>query len=120
MREESQAAQVLLEVSVELRLAGPQLPVSGAAKGSARARRHRLPLERRVSQFGELSGDGLLSDVILPGQAWKHQRSSGSDLQTHHWKQQRTGRRPAKAPENGEYVTRWPDAMPASLLIANT
>lgn len=87
MREESQAVQVLLEVSVELRLAGPQLPVSEAAKGSARARGHRLPVERGVSQFGELSGDGLLSDLILPGQAWKHQRSSRSDLQTHHWRQ---------------------------------
>lgn len=75
LREEAQAAQVLLD-----RLARPQLPVSGAAVRGAGARRRRLPVERGASQFGELSGDGLLSDVVPPGQAWEHQRSPRLDL----------------------------------------
>lgn len=75
--EEAQAAQVLLEVSVQLRLAGLQLPVSGAAVGSAGARGRGLPLERGASQFGELSGDGLLGEVVLPGQAWNHKGHRG-------------------------------------------
>lgn len=76
--EEAQAAQVLLELSLQLRLAGPQLPVSGAAVGAAVGARGRgLPMETAHPQFGELSGDGLLGDVVLPGQAWNHKGHRG-------------------------------------------
>lgn len=102
LREEAQVAQVLLD-----RLAGPQLPVSGAAVRRAGARRRRLPVERGASQFGELSGDGLLSDVVPPGQAWKRQRSSRLDLQNTAGCSSAPAADP-EGPENGEYVTRRP------------
>lgn len=69
--QEAQAGQVMLKASVQLCLHRPEFPASGAAVVSLGAQRCGLAVDRDVSQFGELSGDGLLSDVILPRQAWK-------------------------------------------------
>lgn len=64
-----QEAQVLLEVPAELR---PELPVSGAAvRGAEGARRRDPVVEGDAPQPGELSGDDLLGDIVLPRQAWK-------------------------------------------------
>ena len=101
--QEAQAAQVLLEVSVQLRLAGPQLPVSGVAIGGAGARGRGLPMQRGASQLGELSGDGLLGAVVLPGQAWKHKGHQGQSFKTP--LQMAWNPLEHAHPENGENVT---------------
>lgn len=71
LRQEAHAAQVALKVSVQLCLCRPHFPGSGAAVGGEGAWRCGLMVERDFSQFGELSRDDLLSDVVLPCQTWK-------------------------------------------------
>lgn len=77
LRQEAQARQVLLKVSAQLCLPRPQFPVSGAAVGDQGARRCGLMAERDDPQFGELSRDELLSDVVLPCQTWRQRGYSG-------------------------------------------
>ena len=67
LRQEAQARQVLMKVSA-------QFSVVGAAVGRQRARSCGLMAERNGPQFGELSGDDLLGDVVLPCQTWRHQK----------------------------------------------
>lgn len=64
LRQEAQARQVLMKVSA-------QFSVIGAAVGRQRARSCGLMAERDGPQFGELSGDDLLGDVVLPRQTWR-------------------------------------------------
>lgn len=84
--QEAQAGQVLLNVSVQLCLSRPQFPVSGAAVGDQGAWRCGPMAERDVPQFGELSRDDLLSDVVLPCQTWKQKGMWWGLLNTAHFK----------------------------------
>lgn len=77
LRQETQARQVLLEVSAQICLCRPQFPVSGACVRSQGAWGCGLMAERDNPQFGELSRDDLLSDVVLPCQTWKQRGNSG-------------------------------------------
>lgn len=73
-RQEAQSRQVLMKVSSQLILSRPQFLVSGAAVGGQEAWRGGLMVEGDVLQFGELSGDDLLSDVILPCQTCRKKK----------------------------------------------
>lgn len=78
-RQEAQSRQVLMKVSSQLILSRPQFPVSGAAVGGQEAWRGGLMVEGDVFQFGELSGDDLLSDVILPCQTCRKKKKKKYD-----------------------------------------
>lgn len=79
-RQEAQSRQVLMKVSSQLILSRPQFPVSGAAVGGQEAWRGGLMVEGDVFQFGELSGDDLLSDVILPCQTCRKKKKNKKEV----------------------------------------
>lgn len=78
--QEAQSRQVLMKVSSQLILSRPQFPVSGAAVGGQEAWRGGLMVEGDVLQFGELSGDDLLSDVILPCQTCRKKKKNEKEV----------------------------------------
>ena len=68
-----------MEGFAQLHLRRPQFSVSGAAVGTRAvggAQRRGLMAEGDIPQLGELSGDNLLSDVVLPCQTWEKKRGS--------------------------------------------
>lgn len=69
--QKAQPRQILLKVSAQLSLRRPRFSVFRAAVRRQAARRWVLLAEGDVPQLGELSGDDLLSDVVLPSQTWK-------------------------------------------------
>lgn len=79
-RQEAQSRQVLMKISSQLILSRPQFPVSGAAVGGQEAWRGGLMVEGDVFQFGELSGDDLLSDVILPCQTCRKKKKNKKEV----------------------------------------
>lgn len=81
----SKPLQILLKIPAQFSVCRPQCPVSCAAVGHLGNLRCGLMAEGNSPQFGELSRDDLLSDVVLPRETWRQRLKfeiSGSSL---HW-----------------------------------